>query len=148
MEAIRQFNRVFKEMDDLYRHAAKASGLSECAFWILYFLCENGAPLTQRKLNEMLLQPKQSINTQLKKMELDGWVVLAPAPDDRRSRLVSLTEEGQRIAARTASPILEAEKSAFRRFCADELESYLLLLQKHKNLLASTFADFLKGDPS
>jgi len=146
MDALREFNRIFKEMDEIYRQVSRASGLAECAFWILYFLEESGAPLTQQQLCHSMLQPKQSVNTALKKMEADGWLTITQAQHDRRSRVIALTEAGRRIAGRTAAQVLRAERAAFGRFAPAELEHYLQLLSSHKDALASECAALIQGE--
>lgn len=141
-----RFNRLFKRMDDCYRQAAKASGLPECTFWILYFLREDAAPITQHELCQRMLQAKQTVNTALKKMEADGWIRLSPAPADRRSRLLELTPSGQEVARRTADVVLKAEKEAYACFSASERQLYLSLLEKHAQALHTVLPCAFKGD--
>ena len=140
-----RFNQLFKQMDDIYRQTARESGLSECALWILYFLRETQTPLTQRQMCGLLMQPKQSINTALKKMESDGWITLSPSSEDRRSKVLSLTQTGMAIASRTADPILRAEAAAFSRFSSKELENYLALLERHTNALQMELSSIFEG---
>ena len=144
-EHVIRFNRIFKRMDDLYRQAAKASGLSECALWILYFLRESGTPVTQRTLCERLMQPKQSIHSALKKMVSDGWIVLAADESDRRSKVILLTPEGERIALKTADRILLAERESFGCFSPKELQTYFELLERHTAALEKRLC--AKGEP-
>lgn len=134
-EQVIRFNRIFKQMDDLYRQAAKESGISECVLWILYFLRESDESLTQRMLCERLMQPKQSVNSALKKMEADGWITLVMDESDRRSKVILLTKEGAEAASRTADRILEAEKRSFCCFSPDDLRAYFELLERHVNAL-------------
>ena len=135
-EQIIRFNRIFKRLDDLYRQAARGSGVSECALWILYALRESDETLTQRMLCQRLMQPKQSINTALKKMEADGWILLTPDACDHRSKTISLTQEGLAAAQKTADPILAAESRALASFSSAETEGCFLLLARYAEKLA------------
>ena len=63
-----EYNSMIKEHENLYRQIAKRFGLSECAFWILYSLRETDVVVTQSELCFALSQPKQTINTALKKL--------------------------------------------------------------------------------
>lgn len=45
-------------------------GLSDCTFWILYALRENNARLTQSEICNFFYQPKQTVNSALKKWNL------------------------------------------------------------------------------
>ena len=65
------FNRETKKLDDVYRSAAKSCGVSECAFWILYTLRVEEKPFTQAEICEFLIEPKQTVNSALKKLEAE-----------------------------------------------------------------------------
>lgn len=92
-----EYNRILKENDELYRSAVKTMGLPDCAFWILYTLRESSETLTQSDVCYTLYQPKQTVNSALKKLADGGYIVLSEQKD-RRSKPLSLTEKGQRLA--------------------------------------------------
>lgn len=125
---ISRFNQIFKETDDIYRHAARRAGLPECTFWILYSLRAEKRPLTQHDLVLLAQQPKQTVNTALKKMEADGWIAQTDDPQDRRRKRIRLTAAGLRAAQSTADHTLEAEEAAFAEFAPEEAEMLLHLL--------------------
>lgn len=66
------FNREMKKLDDIYRSAAKECGMAECAFWILYTLRVEEKSFTQAELCEFLAEPKQTVNSALKKLVAEG----------------------------------------------------------------------------
>ena len=68
------FNRETKKLDDVYRSAAKSCGISECAFWILYTLRVEEKSFTQAEICEFLIEPKQTVNSALKKLEAEGYL--------------------------------------------------------------------------
>lgn len=90
------FNRETKKLDDVYRSAAKSCGISECAFWILYTLRVEEKPFTQAEICEFLIEPKQTVNSALKKLEAEGYLTLS-AGADQRSKRVCLTEKGRAV---------------------------------------------------
>ena len=92
-----EYNRILKENDELYRSAVKTMGLPDCAFWILYTLRESSETLTQSDVCYTLYQPKQTVNSALKKLADGGYIVLSEQKD-RRSKPLSLTEKGQSLA--------------------------------------------------
>lgn len=47
---LREYNRIYKEVNDIYRDAASKFGLSNSVFDILYTICEVG-----KKMSAMLL---------------------------------------------------------------------------------------------
>ena len=65
-------DRIYNENTLLYHRLARACGLPDCAFWLLYTLRSEEAPLTQTQLSEQLSLPKQTVNSALKKLVEDG----------------------------------------------------------------------------
>ena len=70
------FNQLYKQMDELYHAYAKACGVPDTVFWLLYSLYEGGA-YTQHELCQAWHYPPQTVNSALKNMERQGLV--APA---------------------------------------------------------------------
>lgn len=91
------FNREMKKLDDIYRSAAKECGMAECAFWILYTLRVEEKSFTQAELCEFLAEPKQTVNSALKKLVAEGYLALSSGAD-QRSKLVQLTPKGEQLA--------------------------------------------------
>lgn len=84
------FNRETKKLDDVYRSAAKSCGISECAFWILYTLRVEEKPFTQAEICEFLIEPKQTVNSALKKLEAEA-AALGAMTAAERDALIRLT---------------------------------------------------------
>ena len=97
------FNREMKKLDDIYRSAAKECGMAECAFWILYTLRVEEKSFTQAELCEFLAEPKQTVNSALKKLVAEGYLALSSGAD-QRSKLVQLTPKGEQLALRARRP--------------------------------------------
>ena len=64
-----EYNNVLKSIDDCYRNIAKRYGFSEAAFWTLYTLRMEPGNITQSDVCTVLYQPKQTVNSALKKLE-------------------------------------------------------------------------------
>ena len=62
------YNKLIKEMDDLYRVYAKNCNLSETAFWILYCIREREEAFTQREICEYLFYTPQEKRKYLMKL--------------------------------------------------------------------------------
>ena len=103
------FNRETKKLDDVYRSAAKSCGISECAFWILYTLRVEEKSFTQAEICEFLIEPKQTVNSALKKLEAEGYLTLS-AGADQRSKRVCLTEKGERFVKAHVDRVPAARK--------------------------------------
>ena len=139
MDAVSQqmllaFNAAMKHVDDVYRRAVRQYGLSECAFWILYTLRVE-RPYTQAGLCEFLHEPKQTVNSALKKLEAEGYLALS-AGDDQRSKRVRLTEKGEQLARTCADRVAEAEARAIGSMSPDDRAALIRLTELYGTLLS------------
>ena len=129
------YNSLLKELDDIYRHAAKDLALSECTLWILYTLrVEQTAP-TQSEIGRFLYQPKQTVNSALKKMENDGLIEFFHAAN-RKNKQIRLTDKGKALAAQSADKVIKVEYNALFGLSDKEQETFLLLFSKFNKLLS------------
>lgn len=131
---LKQYNDIMKENDELYRGMARKLGLSECEFWILYYLRTGyGEPMQSGICNSFYL-PKQSIHSALKKLETDGYIVQT-AGGNRRSKRILLTERGESLCERTVDDIIRAEMEALGGLSAEEQEVFMQLFAQYTNQL-------------
>ena len=143
-----EFNTIYKENEEIYHDVARAMGLTDCAFWILYMLRETEGEYTQRDLCAALREPKQTVNSALKKLEQEGLLELRPM-SDKRSKRVHLTVRGKHFAARTVDLVLEAEYGSIGELSAKEQSNLLYLYKKYTRLLAfhmGKLTDILKEE--
>lgn len=128
------FNVLWKEQDDIYRGIAKTLELNESVFWILYCLRGSGKNVTQSFMCSMMLEPKQTINTALKKMESDGLIFFSDS-GDKRSKYIYLTEKGAALAKNTVDRVIVAERTAMEMMTEDEQRQFLELFRKYNDCL-------------
>lgn len=129
-----EYNTIFKENNEMYRGVAKVLGLTDTALWILYALRDSRGTATQREVCNMLYEPKQTINSALKKMEAEGYIELIPGKD-RRSKRIRLTEKGTALAGQTADKVIEAEHRALCRMEEQDREQLLRLFRTYTEKL-------------
>lgn len=129
-----EYNTIFKENDEVYRCAAKTLGISDCSLWILYTLRTEQKAITQKEICEAFYYPKQTVNSALKKLENEGYIALTEMKD-RRSKKITLTESGKKLAARTADKLIEAELAAMSELTDEEQKSFIELFRKYTGLL-------------
>ena len=104
---------LYKETGQLYVELSRSSGLSACAYWVMYAIEVGGGTATQRQIIDRLYYPKQTVNSAVHSREGKGLLVLAADDADRRSKLVTLTEAGRAFARRHLDPAMQAEARAF-----------------------------------
>lgn len=133
---LKQYNDIMKENDELYRGMARKLGLSECEFWILYYLrTEYGEPMQSGICSSFYL-PKQSIHSALKKLEADGYIVQT-AGENRRSKRILLTEQGKSLCEETVDHVIRAEMEALGSLSAKEQEVFMNIFTRYTKQLKS-----------
>ena len=134
------FNREMKKLDDIYRSAAKECGMAECAFWILYTLRVEEKSFTQAELCEFLAEPKQTVNSALKKLVAEGYLALSSGAD-QRSKPVQLTPKGEQLACERVDRIPEAEAAALRAMRPEDRAAFICLTRQYRLLLEQQFRE-------
>lgn len=125
---LNRFNYIITEMNALYHRAAQKLGISDSAMSILYSLCDGNGSRPLSEICSFSGLSKQTIGTSLHKLEGDGYVQVESAGG--RTKTVTLTESGARLAEKTAMLIMNAENEIFSSWSRDELESYIQLTQR------------------
>lgn len=128
------YNKLIKEMDDLYRVYAKNCNLSETAFWILYCIREREEAFTQREICEYWFYTPQTVNSALKNMTEEGLLILRAEEGNRKNKRIYLTEKGKEIVERIVEPLMDAERRALAAIGEQETEAFLRTMKKHTEL--------------
>ena len=133
-----------KALLHVYHDYARRTGVSDAALWLLYVIRLGGNNLTQASICADWHYPPQTINSALKRLESQGLVALAPATGSRRDKAVSLTTEGERVAAGAIDPLIEAERSALAALGPEERAALVSLSRRYLDLLSERL-DALEG---
>ena len=129
------FNRAHKRMNVLYHNYAKAVGISDAAFWLMYSLYEKGGPCTQTELCQVWFFTPQTINSALKSLEKQGLITLDFAPNSRKNKQFFFTEDGKQLVKEKIIPLVQAEEQSFLRLDEQERNALLTITQKHIGIL-------------
>ena len=116
-------DRIYNENTLLYHRLARA-------FWLLYTLRSEEAPLTQTQLSEQLSLPKQTVNSALKKLVEEGVLRLEAADGNLKNKRVCLTEAGEAFLRRTVDRVFGVESAAAARLTEEERSALVALSQK------------------
>lgn len=127
--------QLYHESDEIYHIYARQHDLSDTALAILYSLHGQKTPYTQRALCAEWHIPPQTLNSILKGLEKKKLVTLTPDPSNRRTKQVSLTEQGTALAEQVIAPLKEAEERVFNQLSPKEQETLLMLTRKYLVLL-------------
>ena len=130
-----EFNRLYKETDNIYTRYSASQGISTTTLCVLYSLYISEMPCTQTQLVEDWGIPLQTINSCLKAMEKSGTVRLEFAEGNRKSKCILLTCEGNEMAERIITPLVEAENHAMDALEAEQRRLLMEVTRKHAQLL-------------
>ncbi|MEZ0064096.1 DNA-binding MarR family transcriptional regulator [Streptacidiphilus sp. MAP12-20] len=111
--------RLVLEADDRKQRVADALGMSFSRGRALRALVER--PVRMSELAKHLVMDKPYTTVVVDDLERRGLVVREQDPDDRRAKLVTLTEAG-RVAAATATEILTAPPTELTRLSPEDLD--------------------------
>lgn len=112
MEQLNRYYAIWQEYNHVYGEWAKAHGLSVNCLLVLCAIHDGGDDCTQKKISQRWLIPKQTINMVFKDLERRGAVELFPMPEDKRNKIIRLTESGKEYADAIISELRKAELSA------------------------------------
>lgn len=129
-----EYNNSTKQLDEIYRNVARCFTLPECTFWILYTLRIEQRSFTQTEICDFLYEPKQTVNSALKKLEREQCIAFS-AGDDQRSKKISLTEKGVRLAGQTVDRVINAETEALRQMSEEDSRQLIRLTRQYCRLL-------------
>lgn len=130
---LREFNHINKEYNDIYREAVAHMGISESAFDILYSVCELGDGCLQRDICKVCYIPKQTVNSAIRKLEKEGYLVLTRGHG--RQMHIIMTEMGKEKQRQWIYPLIQAENAAFSVLTEEENFRLLALHRKYVTAL-------------
>lgn len=97
-ELLEQYYESWLGLDAVYEKWAARRGVTFNMLNILTLLDDEGAPLAQAELCRRLHLSKQTVASVVDSLEKRGLAARSVSADDRRSRVVSLTGEGETFA--------------------------------------------------
>lgn len=130
-----EYNRAYKETENLYTRYAASQGVSTTTMCVLYSLYTSETPCTQTRLAEDWGIPTQTVNSCLKAMEKNGTVQLEFAEGSRKSKRIRLTGSGEALADRIVAPMIRAENAAFGALAPEDRQQLLEITRKYNALL-------------
>ena len=125
----------YNQVDKLYYEVARACGLPECSYWMIYDIVQHGGSRPVAALCSEWGYSKQTINSAIKTLRARGLATLEFAEGSRKNKVVCLTEEGRRFAERYALPAQKAEQQAFEALEPWEQREIMRLVGKFSHVL-------------
>ena len=111
----------------------KQSGLTIAQFAVLEALYNKG-DLKICEIIERILTTSGNITVVIKNLEKDGLIKKKPDPNDKRSCIISLTEEGKKIIENILPDHIKNIKGIFEILTDEEKNTLKTILKKFKDL--------------
>lgn len=105
------------------------------AFWILYSMAESDKPFTQRDFCRDWFFSPQTVNSALKDLEKRDIIYLETADNNKRNKLIMLTENGTRFTESKILPIIGFECESFETMSESECELMFSAMRKYLSSL-------------
>ncbi|MCI8550876.1 MAG: MarR family transcriptional regulator [Lachnospiraceae bacterium] len=127
---IRRFNHLVSETDAVYHELSLKLGLSDSAMQILYTIYDTGDDgCLLRDICRLTGLSRQTLHSSVRQLERDGILFLKP--EGAKNKKAVLTENGRRLAARTAGKVIEAENHIFASWEKEDVDTYLGLMRRY-----------------
>lgn len=127
-KAMKRYNYLIGEMEAVYHEMSLKTGLSDSAMKILYMVCDKDGRCPLQNIVRYYGMSKQTVNSAIRKLEAEGILYLEPA--GAKNKNVCLTEEGSRLAFRTAGRVIKAENDIFKSWPEEDVQKYLELTER------------------
>lgn len=138
---LEEFNRIYREFDNIYHDIALHLDLSDSAFTILYNIFCLGDGCLQRDICNTSYISKQTVNSSIRKLEKDGYLYLEPGKG--RDMHIHLTSAGEKFLEEKIRPVVTVENQAFAGMSPDESARLLQLSQKYITILRREVQKYL-----
>ena len=119
------FNRLYKEEDELYHKVASKMGVPDSVFSIFYLLNDLGEGCMQKDICYAAFVNKQTVNSSVRKMVADGYIYLKQGRG--RDKHIFLTEAGKQFVENHIVPVVQKENEAFSALKEEEQKELLRL---------------------
>lgn len=144
-EELRELDRLYKELDDIYHNIALKLNLSDSAFIIFYTLCEVGEGCSQKDICNQAAISKKTINSAIQKLEQEDYICMRHGKG--RQMQIYLTEKGQKMLQEKIYPVMQIENNVFQKMEETEARELLRLFQKYVLQLQAEARELLEEHP-
>lgn len=127
------FTRAENTIHRIEYQTIKQSGLTPAQFGVLEALYNKG-DLRICELIEKILTTSGNITVVIKNLEKEGLIEKKPDPNDKRSCIISLTEEGKKIIEDILPNHIKNIKEIFEVLTDEEKNTLKTILKKFKGL--------------
>lgn len=127
--------RILDQQKSIYENYAKENGLQGRSLQLLLWIYYNQKGVSQSYLVEKTLLSKQVVNATIQVWQKKGYVELVSTENDKRQKLVKLTEKGNQISKKILDPLETVEVRALSTLSYEERQLFQTLFSKYTQAL-------------
>ncbi|GAB6704962.1 MarR family winged helix-turn-helix transcriptional regulator [Streptococcus uberis] len=127
--------RILDQQKSIYENYAKENGLQGRSLQLLLWIYYNQKGVSQSYLVEKTLLSKQVVNATIQVWQKKGYIELVSTENDKRQKLVKLTEKGNQISKKILDPLETVEVRALSTLSYEERQLFQTLFSKYTQAL-------------
>ena len=109
MKEWERYYTLWRECNLMYDRWAKEQGISMNGYLILYSFYDKTEVPTQKSISQKWMIPKQTVNSILKDYMQKGFIETVSMPEDKRNKILKLTNAGKAYADSIIGALQEKE---------------------------------------
>lgn len=122
--------KVYEEGDTLLKELYSLNQSELDILAALYYMSKETYTLSPTKLYEVMLFSSGGMTKVLKKLEEKAMIIRINNPEDKRSKLVKLTNKGKEVTQMALQGVVEMEHAYFSKLDEQEQKQFRELLLK------------------
>lgn len=123
------------------KNGLKKLGVNNYVSRIMYMLYLSGVN-RQKEMVENYGMPKQTVNTVITELQKKGYIILIPDENDKRSKIIKLTQEGINYANKIVTPLLDCEIRVLKKMGTQRVEMLIDTMNQYADLLETEMKTF------
>ena len=120
-----RFYQLWYDIRQQYSNWAKEQGTTYNVITTIRTILKEQGHCTQKLICERQRLPKQTVNTILKDFEGKGFVTFSESAEDKRNKLITLTESGLAYAKETSAALYQKDLEVAKKMGLDRMESLI-----------------------
>ena len=128
------FNMYINQIRGSWVQLAKKFNINYHEMLLLYHLYSNGS-CTQKLICEYYLLPKQTLNNIVMEMKDRGFIEMGFAPNNRKEKVLVLTQSGEEYIGNLVSSMNKVEKDMSEKMGEEKLYQLANLLSEYGDII-------------
>lgn len=124
--------KLWRYTNAMYENWSKKYGYS-CNEILVLNTISKTPDCTQKFISDWLKISKQTINMILKRFENDGLAVMETSAQDKRSKVITLTEKGEKVTRDLIDDLIDVQSEAIKTFGLDSFRTMNDIQEKYLN---------------